>query len=99
MVGIQELLVAVANTPKDTPVVVDVANNGRALMPITSVEVKDGRLVIACSVPKGAGARAKTEARSADSATLPTRTDDAVAAATAATVTPAAEKSENIELS
>lgn len=49
MIGIQEMLVAVANTPKETPVVVDVGGNGKALMTVTSVEVKDGQLVIACS--------------------------------------------------
>lgn len=74
MIGVQELLVAVANTPVDTPVVVDVANNGQALMTVSSVEIKDGRLVIACTVPKSAAKPEKPKSGGKKSENVPAET-------------------------
>lgn len=45
----QQLVIVSANAPHDIECVVDVAGNGKALLPVISVEVKDGRLVIACA--------------------------------------------------
>lgn len=47
----QELLVVSANAPHDLPVFVDVAGNGKSLLRATSVEIRDGQIIIACETP------------------------------------------------
>lgn len=46
MIALQNLLVTVANAPHDASVFVDIAGNGKELIPVTAAELKDGSLVI-----------------------------------------------------
>jgi hypothetical protein len=49
MLNITPLLITIANTPADTPVVVDIGGNGIDLIPVIGVEFKDGTLIIKAS--------------------------------------------------
>jgi len=94
MIGIQQLLVVAANTPAETPVVVDVAGNGVALMPVVSVEIKDGKLVIACRQTGAGGAdNAKTPKSPKVKSPAPAEPVTPAEPAAAAPVAPAAEPS------
>lgn len=91
MIGIQEMLVAVANAPREIAVVIDVAGNGKALMPVSSIEVKDGRLVIACEAP-AATAKPQRAAKPATTASEQTvKVEPAPAPATPAPSAPVAD--------
>ncbi len=44
----QQLLVVSSNAPHDAECVVDVDGTGKKFLPVVSIEIKGGRLVIAC---------------------------------------------------
>jgi hypothetical protein len=61
------MLVTISATPVGTPIVVDVAGNGKALLPVTRAEIVEGKLVISCLNP----AAAKTELAAKPTAAAP----------------------------